>query len=129
MSRALPLLAAFTASVTVGTPLAAAFSVPSPPARVARVLAATFRAPAPLRAARCVAYRESSFRRTAVSPTSDYGLFQINYRWHRRSGESRPAFATRMFDLLGNVRYAARLSRGGRDWHAWAPHTRAACGL
>jgi Lysozyme like domain len=129
VSRALPLLAAFTIAVSVGTPVAAAFSVPAPPARVARVLAATFRAPAPLRDARCVAFVESSFRRTAVSPTSDYGLFQINYRWHRRSGETRPAFATRMFDLRGNVRYAARLSRGGHDWHAWAPRTRAACGV
>jgi len=28
-----------------------------------------------------IAFRESSFRKTAVSPTGDVGIFQINYRW------------------------------------------------
>jgi Lysozyme like domain len=102
---------------------------PDPPAAVARVLAASFPAPEQRREARCVAYAESAYRRTAVSRTADYGLFQINYAAHHLPGESRAAFGARMFDLDRNARYAAHLSRGGRDWHAWSWRTRARCGV
>jgi hypothetical protein len=108
---------------------AATLAVPTPPPVIARVLAASFPAPEQRREARCVAYAESSYRRTAVSPTADYGLFQINFAAHHRRGESRAAFAARMFDLDRNARYAARLSRGGHDWGAWSWRTRARCGV
>ncbi len=132
--RRAPLLVPAALAVAAGVLAAPAarsgtLSVPAPPAAVARVLAASFPEPEARREARCVAYAESAYRRTAVSPTADYGLFQINYRAHHLAGESSSGFAVRMFDLERNARFAAQLSRHGRDWHAWSWRTRARCGL
>jgi len=66
-----------------------------------------------------VAQCESRLNPGAVSRTRDVGVFQINYRWHRRPGESFAHFRRRMSNPRTNIRFAYRLSRGGRDWHAW----------
>lgn len=66
-----------------------------------------------LRVARC----ESNLDPRAVSRTQDVGLFQINWRAHRRPGEPFQAFRARYVDIATNLRYAYRLSNGGRDWH------------
>lgn len=66
-----------------------------------------------------VAYCESRYNPRAVSRTLDVGVFQINWRWHRRPGESFASFKRRMFDINANVRKAHRLSRGGTSWKAW----------
>lgn len=65
-----------------------------------------------LRVASC----ESRLDPYAVSPTSDVGVFQVNYRAHHRAGESFAQFKRRYQDIRTNVRYAYRLSRGGTDW-------------
>jgi hypothetical protein len=74
------------------------------------------RAPAALVVARC----ESRLNPRAVSPTSDYGLFQANYWAHHWRGESRAEFAARHFNITYHVRWAYRLSRGGTYWVPWA---------
>lgn len=56
-----------------------------------------------------IAMAESSGNPNAVSPTSDYGLFQIN--------SSHGALAT--LNPYGNARAAVAISDDGRDWSAW----------
>ena len=62
-----------------------------------------------LKVARC----ESELDTRNVSPTADYGAFQINRPAHP------DAFAHNMFHAVWNARYAFRLSDGGRHWQAW----------
>jgi hypothetical protein len=74
-------------------------------------------APAALR----VVYCESRYDSRAVSSHGgNYGLFQANYRAHHWRRESIAAFARRHFNVPYHVRWAFRLSRGGRDWSAWS---------
>ena len=65
-----------------------------------------------LKVARC----ESELDTRNVSPTSDYGVFQINRPSHA------DAFRHDMFHAVWNARYAYRLSRRGTDWSSWACH-------
>ena len=70
------------------------------------------------RQAQCVAWYENRYvwrGRGAISPTSDYGLFQVN----RPSWESTFDFR-QMLHLYYNTRAAYRISRGGRDWSPWS---------
>jgi hypothetical protein len=66
--------------------------------------------------AACIAEHESGGRPWAVSPTNDYGLWQIN--------GSHGALAT--LNALGNARAAVIISSGGRHWAPWT--TRPMCG-
>lgn len=54
------------------------------------------------------------FNRRAVGSAGERGLFQIHpvhFGWVNEA---------RLFEPLYNARIASRLSRGGRDWGAWA---------
>lgn len=56
-----------------------------------------------------IAMAESGGRADAISPTADYGLFQIN--------ASHGAQAT--LNPLGNAEAAVAISADGRDWSPW----------
>jgi hypothetical protein len=62
--------------------------------------------------AACIALHESGGRSWAVSPTNDYGLWQIN--------GSHGALAT--LNPFGNARAAVIISGGGRNWSPWTTH-------
>lgn len=66
--------------------------------------------------AACIAEHESGGRPWAISPTNDYGLWQIN--------GSHGALAT--LNAFGNARAAVIISSGGAHWGAWT--TRYSCG-
>jgi LysM repeat protein len=60
-----------------------------------------------------IATAESGGNPNAVSPTDDFGLWQIN--------GSHGSMAT--LDPLGNARAAISISDGGHDWGAWTTYT------
>lgn len=70
----------------------------------------------------CIASEESGLRRYAVSPTGDYGLFQIN-----RTAHSGWVDFGRIFDPLYNARVAYRLSRRGTAWGPWVVFQKGLC--
>jgi len=61
-----------------------------------------------------VAMAESGGRQYAVSPTDDFGYWQIN-------GSHGPALAT--FNAYGNARAAVLISDGGTNWSPWTTFT------
>lgn len=61
-----------------------------------------------------IAMAESGGRQYALSPTNDYGYWQIN-------GVHGPAEAT--FNPLGNARAAIAISDDGYNWGAWTTYT------
>ena len=61
-----------------------------------------------------IAMAESGGRQYALSPTNDYGYWQIN-------GVHGPAEAT--FNPLGNAKAAIAISDDGRDWDPWTTYT------
>ncbi len=61
-----------------------------------------------------IAMAESGGRQYALSPTNDYGYWQIN-------GSHGPAEAT--FNPTGNARAAIAISDNGRNWGAWTTYT------
>lgn len=67
--------------------------------------------------AACIAEHESGGNQYALSPTDDYGYWQINI--------SNGALAT--FDAYGNARAAIQLSYDGTNWSAWTTHSM--CGV
>jgi LysM repeat protein len=60
-----------------------------------------------------IAMAESGGNQYALSPTDDYGYWQINV--------SNGALAT--FDALGNARAAVTLSQDGTNWRPWTTYT------
>jgi LysM repeat protein len=60
-----------------------------------------------------IAMAESGGNQYALSPTDDYGYWQIN--------ASNGALAT--FDAFGNARAAITLSQDGTNWDAWTTYT------
>lgn len=67
-----------------------------------------------------VAWCESRLNPDTVSGwNGSVGLFQADYRSHRKPGESFSSFRRRLTDVDRNLRFAFRLSRGGTDWTAW----------
>jgi hypothetical protein len=68
--------------------------------------------------AECIAHFESGGNTSAISPTDDFGVFQIN-------ASHGPAMAT--LDPLANARAAVAISDDGRSWAAWS--TRFDCGV
>ena len=82
-------------------------------------------------AAKCIAAAESNgdytrpyhYEPRAISPTFDYGLFQINRKtWGRTFDWSR------ILDPVYNTEVAWRLSARGRSWGPWSA-TRGYCGV
>lgn len=67
--------------------------------------------------AACIAEHESGGNPNAVSPTNDYGLWQIN--------GSNGSLAT--LNPQGNARSAIILSDNGSNWSAWTTHS--SCGV
>lgn len=63
---------------------------------------------APMAAA--ISMAESGGNSNAISPTNDYGLWQINASAH-------PSQAT--LDVMGNARAAVAISNGGTNWRPW----------
>jgi len=61
-----------------------------------------------------IAMAESGGRQYALSPTNDYGYWQIN-------GSHGPAMAT--FNPIGNAKAAIAISRDGTDWYPWTTYT------
>jgi LysM repeat protein len=61
-----------------------------------------------------IAEAESGGNQYALSPTNDYGYWQIN-------GSHGPAMAT--FNPMGNAKAAIAISDDGRDWGAWTTYT------
>jgi LysM repeat protein len=61
-----------------------------------------------------IAMAESGGNQYALSPTNDYGYWQIN-------GSHGPAMAT--FNALGNARAAIAISHNGTDWYPWTTYT------
>jgi LysM repeat protein len=61
-----------------------------------------------------IAMAESGGRQYALSPTNDYGYWQIN-------GSHGPAEAT--FNPMGNAKAAIAISDNGSDWDAWTTYT------
>jgi LysM repeat protein len=66
-----------------------------------------------------IAMAESGGRQYALSPTNDYGYWQIN-------GSHGPAEAT--FNPMGNAKAAIAISDDGRNWDAWTTYTSGAYG-
>jgi LysM repeat protein len=66
-----------------------------------------------------IAMAESGGRQYALSPTNDYGYWQIN-------GSHGPAEAT--FNPMGNAKAAIAISDDGRNWGAWTTYTSGAYG-
>jgi LysM repeat protein len=60
-----------------------------------------------------IAMAESGGDQYALSPTNDYGYWQIN-------GSHGPALAT--FDAMGNARAAIIISDDGTDWDPWTTY-------
>ena len=60
-----------------------------------------------------IAMAESGGRQYALSPTNDYGYWQIN-------GSHGPAEAT--FNPVGNAEAAIAISGNGSDWAAWTTY-------
>lgn len=80
-------------------------------ARVRVAVCATFK---PCGPALRVAYCESRLDPLARGRAGERGLFQIHpvhFGWLDEA---------RLYEPLYNARIAYRLSRGGRDWHAWS---------
>ena len=61
-----------------------------------------------------VALAESGGNTTAISPTGDYGLWQIN-----RSNFGSEFSAIQWWDPIVNAQFAVRLSRNGTNWGDW----------
>jgi LysM repeat protein len=61
-----------------------------------------------------IAMAESGGRQYALSPTNDYGYWQIN-------GSHGPAEAT--FNPMGNAKAAIAISDDGSNWRAWTTYT------
>ena len=61
-----------------------------------------------------IAMAESGGNQFALSPTNDYGYWQIN-------GSHGPAMAT--FNPMGNAKAAIAISDDGHDWGAWTTYT------
>jgi LysM repeat protein len=61
-----------------------------------------------------IAMAESGGNEFALSPTNDYGYWQIN-------GSHGPAMAT--FNPMGNAKAAIAISDDGHDWGAWTTYT------
>jgi LysM repeat protein len=61
-----------------------------------------------------IAMAESGGNQYALSPTNDYGYWQIN-------GSHGPAEAT--FNPMGNAKAAIAISADGSDWGAWTTYT------
>lgn len=60
-----------------------------------------------------IALAESRGRTDAISPTRDYGLWQIN-------APSWPQFSTAsLLTPAGNARAMAHISKGGTNWNPW----------
>lgn len=62
-----------------------------------------------------IATAESGGRTYIVSPTSDYGLWQINW-------SHDPADPSIYLDPVVNTRAAIAISNNGRDWSAWTTY-------
>ena len=60
-----------------------------------------------------IAMAESGGRQYALSPTNDYGYWQIN-------GSHGPAMAT--FNPIGNAKAAIAISGNGRNWYPWTTY-------
>jgi LysM repeat protein len=60
-----------------------------------------------------IAMAESGGRQYALSPTNDYGYWQIN-------GSHGPSMAT--YNAYGNARAAIAISDDGRDWDPWTTY-------
>jgi len=60
-----------------------------------------------------IAMAESGGRQYALSPTNDYGYWQIN-------GSHGPAQAT--FNPIGNAKAAIAISGNGTDWNPWTTY-------
>ena len=106
-------------------PASAAAAAPLPPGRAplteaqVRDLAAEYGL-LPLDEAVCVARAESSFRPWIVSPTHDYGLWQINRRTWKRHFEAAGLWQD-WEDPSVNTQMAAHILRV-QGWGAWAVH-------
>jgi Lysozyme like domain len=74
--------------------------------------------PAAESTAECIAHFESGGNSSAISPTDDFGLWQIN-------ASHGPVMAT--LDPMGNARAAVAISDDGTDWAAWT--TAPDCGV
>jgi LysM repeat protein len=61
-----------------------------------------------------IAMAESGGNQYALSPTDDYGYWQIN-------ASHGPAMAT--FNAMGNAKAAIAISDDGHDWGAWTTYT------
>jgi len=61
-----------------------------------------------------IAEAESGGNQYALSPTNDYGYWQIN-------GSHGPAMAT--FNPMGNAKAAIAISNDGHNWGAWTTYT------
>ena len=69
-----------------------------------------------LRYAYGIVMRESKGHARAISPTSDYGLFQWNRAAWARAKWWDPA---RLLDPAYNASVAYTISQGGRTWYPW----------
>jgi hypothetical protein len=69
-----------------------------------------------LRYAYGIVMRESKGHARAISPTSDYGLFQWNRAAWARATWWDPI---RLLDPAYNASVAYKISQGGRTWYPW----------
>jgi hypothetical protein len=61
----------------------------------------------------CIANAESRLRPWAISPTGDYGLFQVHLSAHPWVDRRR------ILTIRYAIQVAVRLSHRGRDWQPW----------
>lgn len=125
LARDYPQVQTVVERVVVEVPAAEAAPVkvqyPAAPKWIKALIAETWPAHA-RRMAECVAWHESRYTPRAVSPTGDYGLWQINKAtWDRTFTWSR------IFEPRYNARAAYRISRGGRSWTPWTVYRMGLC--
>jgi hypothetical protein len=63
-----------------------------------------------------IAYYESHYNNGALSPTNDYGFFQINCPSHRAKVGGD---CTKLYDFETNLRIAKQVYGGRGNWSAW----------
>lgn len=75
----------------------------------------------------CIAFRESTFRTHVISPTKDYGIFQLNGRWWcqpsdgtQSSNVCKLSCESLLDDDISDDLTCAEKIRKQQGWNAWA---------
>lgn len=78
----------------------------------------------------CIAFRESTFRTHVISPTNDYGIFQLSGRWwcqpsdgSQSSNVCKLSCAALLNDDISDDLKCAEIVRKEHGWNAWTTNS------